>query len=208
MTPNLMHILYCKLMSWLTLKNIQSLVLIAATIVGGLWALLRLCKERGWESALEIDLQSIFKTLRAGKIFIFLEVQLTNKGKVKLGAKNIRPSETAYSDEIEKIRYSCSLKLKKLKEPAGDAKYWIDWFNNSNLEDVGDEINLLSEYEDPVEGTDFWMEPGEVYKLGAPLMLAPGLYLAKVTFIGSRSDGEFWSRIMVIDVPLTIAKNI
>jgi hypothetical protein len=152
-------------------------------------------------SALEIDLHSTFKTLGTQQLFAFIEVQLTNKGKVKLGAKN-RQSSPAYSDKVEQLRYSGSLKLKKIKAHAASAK-WIDWFNDSSFEDASDEINLLHEYENPEQGTDFWMEPGEVYTLGVPLTLTPGIYLAKVTFIGSRSNEEFWSRVMMIDANIT-----
>jgi len=42
------------------------------------------------------------------------------------------------------------------------------------------------------------MEPGEVYHLGAAVVLSSGVYLAKVTFVCARTDSEFWSRIAVI----------
>jgi hypothetical protein len=50
--------------------------------------------------------------------------------------------------------------------------------------------------------TDFWMEPGESYSLGVPLILGKGCYLAKVTFIGeAEDDSEFWQRLFLVRVP-------
>jgi hypothetical protein len=180
----------------------EQLVVGLASIVGGAWVLLRLYRERAFDSALTIDIHS--STLPAGgPPLTFVEVTLTNVGKVKLQAKPARSDHGAYDDGVEKLRYGCGLKLKKLDAAALGGEAWIDWFDNRRFTSpqLG-EINLLSEYEDPKRGNraDFWMEPGEVYHLGAPVALPGGVYLAKVTFVGARADSEFWSRIAVISV--------
>ena len=60
--------------------------------------------------------------------------------------------------------------------------------------DVG-ELNLLPDYMDPQHGdtAGFWMEPGEHYRLGVPIVPEPATYVVKVTFIGQRGDDESWS---------------
>lgn len=81
----------------------------------------------------------------------------------------------------------------------------LDWFDSPLLKPVPNlpaEINLLSDYEDPLRGNivDFWMEPSETYHVGRTLVLAPGQYLTKVTFIGAKGDDNFWSRVAMIAV--------
>jgi hypothetical protein len=109
----------------------------------------------------------------------------------------------AYEDDEEKLAYSGSLQLKKFKLPRPVGEGWINWFDQDAFEPCGlKEINLLNEYQDPKKDrTDFWMEPGEVYRLGVPLVLRDGCYLAKVTFIGKGSDSNFWSRIVLVQTP-------
>lgn len=65
------------------------------------------------------------------------------------------------------------------------------------------EVNLLSNYEDPQHNNqvDFWMEPGETYYLGTPLVLPAGMYLAKVTVVGSDDDGDYWTRVLRVLIP-------
>jgi len=183
----------------------EHIVLGVASIIGGLWVLLRLIQERLWDSALDINIRSSIVTTETYPL-TFLEVKLINRGKVQLRAKVCRTRGLAFEDKAEQIKYSCSLKLKKLRPPVVGANASIDWFDDKNFDAVQyAEINLLNEYEDPNRNdrADFWMEPGEVYKLGVPLALTSGIYLAKVTFIGKRSDSEFWSRIKMIDISTT-----
>jgi hypothetical protein len=44
------------------------------------------------------------------------------------------------------------------------------------------------------------MEPEEVYHFGKVVVLQPGLYIAKATFIGKHAD-DFWSRVAVVSIP-------
>jgi hypothetical protein len=183
----------------------EHIVLGVASVIGGLWVLLRLIQERLWDSALDINIRSSMVSTETHPL-TFLEVKLINRGKVQLRAKVRRTRGLAFEDKAEQIKYTCSLKLKRLRPPIVSTNAWIDWFDDKNFETMQYlEIDLLNEYGDPNRNdrTDFWMEPGEVYKLGVPLALCSGIYLAKVTFIGERSDSEFWSRIKMIDVPAT-----
>jgi hypothetical protein len=61
-------------------------------------------------------------------------------------------------------------------------------------------IDVLEEYCDEAKHmTDFWLEPGESYHIGSPLLLSPGSYLAKATFVGKKTD-DYWSRVFAFSV--------
>jgi hypothetical protein len=199
------HPLWRWLTCLLTPEDFEHIVVGLASIVGGLWIVLRLIRERKWDSALGIDIKN--SSIPVGnQTLTFIEVRLRNRGKVQLRAKAARTEDGfAFDDGVEKLRYSCSLRLKGVSGLAPDQAAWIDWFSDKRLTNAQTgEINLLNEYEDPKQDnrTEFWMEPGETYKLGVPLQLSDGAYLVKVTFVGDRGDDEFWSRIAVIRVPV------
>jgi hypothetical protein len=183
-------------------ETIEHLTVALASVIGGLWVLFRFFNERTLESALTIDIDASTVALD-GKALTFIDVKLSNVGKVRLQAKPVDPSKNAYDDPVEKLKYSCSLRLKKLDSDTSEPDALIDWFSykNFSVTQLG-EINLLNEFEDPENNNvvDFWMEPGEIYHLGVPLNLCPAVYLAKVTFVGARSDKEFWSRITIVQV--------
>jgi hypothetical protein len=181
-------------------ESIEHLTVALASILGGLWVFFRFINERTLESALSIGIDASTLALDE-KPLTFIEVTLSNLGKVRLQAKPADPSGNAYEDEVEKLKYSCGLSIKKLGATTDASNTLIDWFKDTNLDSLG-EFNLLNEYEDPENNNivDFWMEPGEIYYLGVPLRLPAGTYLAKVTFVGSRSDKEFWSRIAIVEV--------
>lgn len=198
------------LWTWLTCltpEDFEHIVLGIASIVGAAWVLIRLLHERTWQSALAIEIESSSIPVQQ-QTLTFIEVRPRNEGKVRLRAKARRTkNKFAFEDDEkskdvgEKNLHSASLRIKKLTGlPSGDA--WIDWFNGQRAESLP-EIDLLNEYENiETHLPDFWMEPGETYKLGVPLCLSDGVYLVKVTFVGNhRGDDEFWSRIAVIRVP-------
>ena len=176
----------------------EHLVVGLASIVGGIWIVLRLWRERAFDTALGIDVR-VSPPFAGAPQLTFLQVTLRNKGKVQLQAKESKPP--AFQDKGETVPHSCTLQLKKLLSSSPDV--WINWFDRKNFDpNFSLEVNLLSEFEDTAKGmTDFWMEPGEAYRLGVPLSLPRAVYLGKVTFIGEGSDREFWSRIFVVDVP-------
>ena len=183
-------------------ETIEHITVALASVIGGLWVLFRFFNERTLESALTIDIDASTVALD-GKALTFIDVKLSNVGKVRLQAKPADPSKNAYEDPVEKLKYSCSLRLKRLDSGASAPDTLIDWFNDENfaITQLG-EINLLNEYENPKNRNivDFWMEPGEIYHLGVSLNLSPAVYLAKITFVGARSDKEFWSRIAIVQV--------
>ena len=64
-----------------------------------------------------------------------------------------------------------------------------------------DAINLLAGYDDPDTGlSNFFMEPGEEYRVQALVFLRPGLYLLKATFVGTGSE-EYWAQMETVLVP-------
>jgi len=181
-------------------EPIEHVVVSLASIIGGAWVVIRLIKERGFDSALTIEVSP--KRLDRPENAVFINVKLSNVGKVELRAKPCRPSDIAYRDNDETVSYSCTLSLKRIPStlpPEGKALAWFDQAAFSDLQ--SHDINLLTEYEDPEEfnAVDFWMEPGETYNLGALVHLSRGSYLGKVTFIGSKKK-EFWSRIFPLEI--------
>jgi hypothetical protein len=177
-------------------KLVRDLALIAASV----WAVIRFRKERTYEAALEIGFNTA-TVAGCNPSTTFLEVVLTNRGRLMLQARTPPEGGLAFNDGVERVRYGGDLKLKRLSVAPNSTEVHLDWFSSKSLTDVC-EINLLSEYENLQEGKriDFWMEPGEVYRLGVPLCLQPGVYLAKITFIGANRREDFWSRIVAFEV--------
>jgi hypothetical protein len=183
-------------------ETIEHVTVAAASVIGGVWVLFRFLNERTLESALTIGVDTSTIAFD-GTPLTFVDVTLTNVGKVRLQAKPVDRSTAAYDDGVEKLQHSCDLSIRKLLSDAKVADNPIDWFNAKSFDSSKSlELNLLNEYEDPRNNNrvDFWMEPGEEYHLGVSLRLDAGVYLAKVTFIGARSDDEFWSRIVMVEL--------
>ena len=183
----------------------HDVVVTLAALAGGAWALLRFKRERSDESALDMAV-----AVRADKAStanvgaaVFFEVKLKNVGKTKIQAKATTTGVTAYSDAVETITHSGTLQVRSIAVSAAMTN--VDWYDGKAVQPIPglDQINLLSEYEIPEKDNllDFWMEPGESYALGKTITLTPGLYLAKVTFIGARGDGDFWTRLVQFSVP-------
>jgi hypothetical protein len=132
----------------------EHIVLGVASIIGGLWVLLRLIQERLWDSALDIVIRSSMIPTEIHPLS-FLEVRLTNRGKVQLRAKVRRTRGLAFKNEAEQIKYSCSLQLKKISPRVVNADAWINWFDDNSFEATQlVEIDLLNEYEDRTEVTE------------------------------------------------------
>jgi hypothetical protein len=185
---------------WVALAQaVQNWATAIAVLVGGVWAYYRFGIKRESETALAIDLAHTSVPYDANYL-VFFDVCLENKGAVRLGAKRKRRS--AYEDEAEVLAYAVDLLLRPV--PPGSAPgSRVGWFGSETdtsprVSDV--ELDLVAEYE--IDGeTDFWMEPGESYHLGAGVVLSAGSYLAMVTFVGDRSDEEFWRRVFLVQVP-------
>jgi hypothetical protein len=183
---------------------IHDIVVTLAALAGGSWALLRFKRERADESALDLEVSvRSDKTSTANTFAVFVEAKLKNVGKTKIQAKPTAKGNLAYADAVEKIAYGGSLQVRSISVPA--ATGYLNWYDQKSVMPIPElgEINLLSEYEIPEKDNllDFWMEPGETYTLGKTIALTPGLYLMKITFIGARNDGDFWTRLVQFSVP-------
>jgi hypothetical protein len=185
------------------LQGARDLGLAAVAVVGALWALWRLWVERAFETALGIDVKAKVQPLEKAA-FVFLEVVLTNHSKRKLEAKRVKEGQPAFKDEEEELQHSCGLKIRKVADSATSGSNHVSWFNEAcfqPLPGIPEEINLLEEYEDTETGEiDEWLEPRESRHLGLAVVLTPGEYLMKVTFVGNRRDTDFWSRIVHLHV--------
>lgn len=174
---------------------VQSVSVALASLIAGIWALLRLRRERTYEAALKIEVDST--PVDPGARYTAIEIILTNQGHVKLQANEAIKPGPVYADRLETISYSCSLSVKRIADQAEGKSLRIDWFDPDLFSLAIPEINLLAEYQNPDrnERVEFWMEPGESYRVGSLLHLPPGTYLAKVTFVGSNSSEDFWTQL-------------
>jgi len=157
---------------------------------------------RTYEKRLLLEVKTCSKALD-GKRVLFVEVILTNAGKGKLGAKPVGPDDYVYKDADEQLKYSCSLQVKRINTNKLKGETFLDWYKCSALEPVPgipSEINLLDDYIVPDEDNKiiFWLEPGDIAHLPAPLVLQLGHYLLKVSFYGPKSKKEFWIRLVYV----------
>ena len=186
---------------WVSLAQaVQNWATAIAVLVGAVWAYYRFGIKRESETAMGIDLTHTSVPYDANYLVVF-DVCLENKGAVKLGAK--RKRHPAYEDNADVLAYAVDL-LIRLVPPGSKPGSRIGWFDSETdksprPQDV--ELDLVAEYEINGE-SDFWMEPGENYHVGATVVLSSGNYLAMVTFIGDRSDSEFWRRTFLVQVPV------
>jgi hypothetical protein len=172
-------------------------------IAGGLWGLYFYVRGRTFQKKLSLKVTAKSEPL-GGNRFVFVEVELTNLGKGKLEARRVRPDDYVYKDEIEQLKYSCSLQIKRVKANALTDETFIDWYKTEALEPVPNiptEIDLLDDYRVPAEEwqTRFWLEPGDTAHLSAPLILSAGQYLLKVSFYGTNAAKDFWSRLLFVN---------
>jgi hypothetical protein len=219
-----------------TFKNLteilNNLTVTVAAVIGGLWAVDRIKKERTDEAALEMAVSVRSTPVENAHLAVFT-VRLTNTGRTKIEAKSRRDGEFTFSEDgeqSEKLRYACSLQVRKLDATAIHGAQRLNWFGGGPWRDVllspeGPEINVLLEYENPERNNvvEFWMEPGETYRLGVPVILERGAYLGKLTFVAAPQergwldgaldemgfrrppsgirDENFWSQIFAFAVP-------
>lgn len=195
-------------MNWKDVSEIvHNVVVASAALIGGTWVLFRFLRERTDEAALDLDV-SLRSIPLGSEHLVALCVDLTNRGKTRIRAKAERTKDgLAFDDGIERLRFSGSLQIRKVIRSDSLPPCRVDWFDGPPVESlptVPDEINLFIEYEDPTRDNivDFWLEPAERYRLETPLVLPPGVYIGKVTFIAAGADTNFWSRVFCFPVPL------
>lgn len=197
---------------------LHNLLVALGVVVGGGWVLFQFAIKRAYETALEINFSTTCCPHGMSKYMVFIDCALRNPASRKLGArakryknglgspvfKDERPATGEPLEPPETLRHSVGLQIKRLDTdiPANTLLDWSEKANAAHTEDLFGEINLIESYEIPgVEKVHFWMEPGETYHLGTPVVLAEGRYLAMVTFIGSAGDDEFWRRVFSFSVP-------
>jgi hypothetical protein len=168
-----------------------------------LWEFYKFLRGRSFQNTLIIDVTTSSQPSGERSV-VFVDVQLKNLGKGRIKAKRIGDGEYAYKDEIEQLKHSCGLQVRKINTASVTTDAHLDWFQSSALERVEgipDEINLLDEYilTDKNNVVEFWLEPGETVHLPAPLLLSSGHYLLKVSFYGPRHS-DFWSYIAYVHV--------
>ena len=184
-----------------TAQIIESIITAIGIIAAGLWAFTRFRNKRENETALSLDLETSFYEYDRDHQIVFFRAVLKNCGQVKIEA--ISKCKPAYKDTFgdgteEIISYALNLKVRAIPNDLPERKI-IYWYPEPT-DDIF-EVDLLQEYEDYVTNELwFWMEPGEEYKLGVPVILTPGNYLAKLTFQG-KGKQEHWSRMFLIKVP-------
>ncbi len=184
---------------------VQSWVTALGIVVGGIWAAYRFGIRREKESALGMDLSYSTVAQDDGGHLLFCDVTITNCGKVRVSATGA--DAPVYSDKLERLAYAADLLLRRLPSDL-PLNTPVGWFGHAagespRTDDI--ELNLLEAFESGSE-IDFWMEPGEAYHLSRGAVLTPGLYLALVSFVGSRT-GEFWRRLFLIEVPRRVRES-
>jgi len=196
-------------MDWLKISQMFQHIMIAlAVITGGLWAYYQWRIQRAHETALEIDLISTCTAFENALFLVFIDVSLKNVGKRKLGAKAKEyvngMAHPVYQDEVETLYHSLGLQIRGIKTDikTNAALYWFNSNDLAPLQNIPDEINLLNDYEiSKVGEEDMWIEPGETSHFGCAVILPKGYYLAKVTFVGTRKEIDFWCRLFYIHIP-------
>ncbi len=175
-----------------------------AILVGGCWAFYRFVIRRERKPAIDIALtcETIPETDK--QFLAYFDVTCTNRGTCQVVARKRKAGRPTFSDRNEVLQHSCSLLLRHVAAgaPLGTQ---IRWFADADAKSplcTDIEANLLDEYEYEIVGKgDFWMEPSESYHLCVGVILRPGVYLAMVTFVGQRSDDEFWRRLFIVRIP-------
>jgi hypothetical protein len=191
---------------WLQLSDaVQHWATALGIVAGGIWAAYRFGIRREKESALGMDLSHSTVAQGGGGYLLFCDVTITNCGKVRISA--IGEDAPVYSDKLERLTYAADLLLRRLPSdlPRNTPIGWFGDFAGESPRTDDIELNLLEAFESGSE-MDFWMEPGEAYHLSRGAVLAPGLYLALVSFVGSRT-GEFWRRLFLIEVPRRVHES-
>lgn len=186
---------------------IQTFVITLAAAIGGLWALYAFLHRHGYEGNIEIDISTSSFPGENGKSIVFFDTTIKNTGERTVSAKPKKFVEDkvipVYQDELETIYHGCNLQIKRLNVSVEEDTVY-DWYTPSNfvkIDNMPDEINLLREYEISKKGEiEFWLSGNQASHLGTVVVLSPGHYLAKVTFIGTRGWSDYCSRLFYFHV--------
>jgi len=191
-------------------EAMEHLTVALAAFVGGGWAFYRFALHRIHETALQISPEITAYKYGDGLNLVSVDISFKNTGKRKLEAKRRgKKGETylpVYEDKYETLNHSVSLQIRKIRSNL-QAEQTVEWEfvkekeRSETTESVCDEMNLAEVYEDTQpENVSFWMEPGESYNMNSTIVLPAGKYLGMVTFVGDRTDSEFWRRVFAFEV--------
>jgi hypothetical protein len=196
----------------------KSVAEIIAVAIGGGWTWYLFQLQREKEPAIGIKFEHKCVHNGGQLYLVYFDVKFSNLGKVRVQGRRARnpayPTVKDRPDKEETLKYGCSLLLRPVP-PNLPQNAILDWFNQETdgtglklkqlfFDTQPIEADLLYDYAiklNGVEITDFWMEPGESYDVGACVLLPPGTYFTIVTFLGETSDDELWRRKAVIEVP-------
>jgi hypothetical protein len=180
----------------------EHIATVIALMVGGGWVLYQYVIRRSGETGLAITVKPRTACRDGNSRFVFLEVGLKNTGHRRLTASPNNQSQL--QGEFERsIQFAGSLQLRSIDPAYSGPSTHVDWWDYGTSKMLRGlavpEVNILREYTDPEDRVEFFMEPGESYRLGSTFILEPGVYLAKVVFVG-KAKREYWSRIVPIRV--------
>ena len=169
-----------------------------ALLIGGAWTLYQFVLKRAFESALRIDV-TVATATHGPHHVVHLTVGFENAGHRRLFV--VPDTVDSFDDSV---RFPADLEIRQI---TATRPQLIDWWHPTGgwavVAGVPNHISLLDEYQLGEDGpVDFFMEPGETCRTTKSVVLPNGSYLAKVVFVGTRTDSsEYWSRIVAFNVP-------
>jgi hypothetical protein len=185
------------------MDNAEHAAKVIAILAGGVWVLYQFLLRRAFESTLSLDVT--VTAVPSGNLYrAFVEIAIANTGNRRIySAKKL--SEKQKTEYEASIEYPCDLQIRNVGAPNAKCFYW-DWWAapEERLAHLSrnDHVSVLSEFSLNDRTLDFFMEPGEKYRLGHLFELPAGYYAAKVVFVGARAGAsEYWSRIFFFSIP-------
>jgi hypothetical protein len=174
---------------------------VLAILIGGLWVLYQFGLRRAFESGLSIKVKVRSAKMESVEYAVLIEIEFANVGSRRIVcAKRLLPSQI--HDYEHSIEHPCDLELRPLKDLKRTGTH-VDWWGTRGRK--FDHVSVLEEYSTRKGLIDFFMEPGEEYRIGQVFVLPSGHYLAKVVFVGNRlGAAEYWSQMTHFRVPENI----
>jgi hypothetical protein len=196
----------------------QNVAVTVAILVGGVWTLYQVSRQRRLESGLSIGAKVTWTGIGEARFLVYIDISLQNIGNRLLRAHAKRgnfehPLPLPGRPGAHQHFHSVALHIRRI-EPTAIADLSgivVDWHDTKYLSEISDigpeeghEIDLIRSYEQRSKSDGirvaFFMEPQEMYHLGTSVVLSPGQYMGRVTFFGSRGSDEFWDRTFSFNV--------
>jgi hypothetical protein len=189
-------------------------ILTLMTLASGLYFAIRrfgLKRERFTFLRVAVEVRSIYDA--GDLVLVAITVHMENKGDTRINARRERGKDGyLYNAGPDTCLHAGTLKIRAI--PQEKEPLLFDWYSLLPLrvttrlvpedqivvsEADLEQINYLDEFQDPETGyreVDFWLEPRESYDLTISVWLRPGIYAAKVFFLGpitKHQEEEYWS---------------